>query len=782
MARLIAAALLLLVAPATGQDLSRADPTLRYLLMTRPPPSAPVEPRLAPDRPAPPPGLLAEALDRVAGELRVRVLVRVGPGGEAALREAGASIGARAGDIVTARVPLAAVPELLERPGIVAMEAAAPLRSLGLLARPGVPGTAGPRAGPLPARAPAPTLDNDSAASDARFDELRQRAGSSWEGLNGAGVIVGVYDSGLDLTHEDFRDATGGTRVLFAWDQTDSTTGPVPGAVGPHTFAYGSECTAAAIDAGDCGMVDTNGHGTHVAGTAASDGSATGRDQPAWRFPGGAPAADLIIVKGSSGTAFTSDAVIDGVAYIFARAEALGRPAVVNLSMASLNGPHDGSTTFEQALNALAGPGRIIVAGAGNGGDHRNTTTFPVARNGPFHAEGEAGGSHGVRIPAYTPRPGATNDAVLLELWYDGADSLSITVTSPRGDAVTVATGDTATLRTPGGAIAVMNALDGPSPTNGDHSAVIGMVDAEETAPPDTGLWQIDVQADAVHGPGVHHLWFAGSSLAGTVPWLEGGTTNRYLVGAPGSADRVIAVGAHATRHRWTTPTGGIGAYPDREELGDIAYFSSPGPRRDGVGKPDLTAPGKVLISSFSKDATLWDGFPWLVESDSVHVGNFGTSMSSPQVAAAVAVLLQLESGLTPEEAKDALQLSAATDGFVTATVPNPVWGAGKLDAAAAARRLRPEGLAPGEAVNLSANPVRGDVLVINYRTRPRSVAVYTLTAERVRTFSDEEIGELNTHWRLDNDDGTPVANGAYVLVVELSDRRVVRKIFVARP
>ncbi len=741
----------------SGQDLSRADPVLRYLLMR--PPGVVAPPTLAPDRPTRPVGLLDATIDREPGQIWVRTLVRVGAGGEAALRRAGAELRTRAGDIVTARVPLEAVPGLLEAAGIRAMEAAVPLVPLGFA------GTAA-----------APT---DTAMADADFDGLRRRVGSSWEGLTGDGVIIGVYDSGLDLTHGDFLRPGGTTRVIFAWDQTGSQT-PAPGAMGGHTFDYGAECTGAIIDAGGCGMVDRVGHGTHVTGVAAADGSATGQDQPAWRFAGGAPDADLVIVKGGDGQ-YTADRVLDGVAYIVARAEALRRPVVVNLSLSSQSGPHDGTTLFERALDALTGPGRIIVAGAGNAGDHRNTT--PVAPNGPFHAQGTGAGSHAVRVPPYEPAPGAINDGVLVELWYGGTDSLSITVTSPAGESLTVATGDSASLDTDGGAIAIMNALDGPSPLNGDHGALIGIVDAREAAPPDSGDWAIQVSADAVNGTGVYHLWLTGATFEALVPTvLDGGTTNRYLVGVPGSADRVIAAGAHVTRHRWLGVGGDVEAFQLQEPLGAIAFFSSPGPRRDGVSKPDLTAPGKMVIAARSKDAALWDDFPDLLEADSVHAALLGTSMASPGVAAAAALLLQIDPGLEPEDIRDALRLSAAVDPFVATPTPHPVWGAGKLDAAAATERLAPDGLAAGEAVNLSANPVRGDALVINYRDPPESVAVYTLVGERVRSFSAGELGPLNVVWPLDTDAGGEVANGVYVLVVELPGSRVVRKILVARP
>jgi subtilisin family serine protease len=710
--------------------------------------------------------LLDAALDRDAPVPTVRVLVRLGPGGEAALRRHGARVGARVGDVVTARVPLHALPGVLAEPGIRAMEAATSLLPLGTAA---VLGSASAAA----------TIASDSAMADAGFDGLRRLAGDRWEGLAGRGVVVGVYDTGLDLEHDDFRAPGGSTRVLFAWDQT--VAGPGPGAIGEHVFDYGAECTGALIEAAGCPMVDRSGHGTHVAGTAAGDGSATGRGQEPFRYPGGAPAADLIIVKGGD-QEFTADRLVDGVAYIFARAEALGRPAVVNISLSSQAGPHDGTTLLERALDGLSGPGRIVVSGAGNAGDHRNTV--PLVRNGPFHAQGRAGGApHGLRVPEYQPAPGPANDAALLELWYDGADSVVVTVRSPGGHAVSAATGDTAFVETPAGAVIIVNALDGPSPLNGDHAALIAILDADADTPPVPGLWTLQVSPVSVRAGGDYHLWLVGSTMQGEdLTALEGGTVNRYLVGVPASADRVLAVGAHVTRHVWP----GVDEpqiFPFREQQGDIAYFSSPGPRRDGAQKPDLSAPGKVVVSSLSGDATLWDPFPWLVEADSAHVVLLGTSVSAPQVTAAVAILLQIEPHLGPEDARDLLRGSAAADRFVPAALPHPVWGAGKLDAGAAVRRLRPDGLAgAAEPVTLSANPVRSGALVVGYSERPRSMAVYTLAAERVRSFSEAEMGPVTAVWALDTDAGGRVANGAYVLVVELPGLRVVRKLFVARP
>ncbi len=768
--------LALLVLPAPGAAQAHRDPAFHLIARFAPTaPHAGARPADSRDlaRGGPRPGPLA-GLEMTASGPVVHALARVGPRGETALRTAGASIGARVGDIVTLRFPLAALEGVLTAPGVAVLEAAAPLRA----------------AWSRPAAATAAALDNDVARDEIRVDGLRRRVGDRFVGLAGQGVVVGVYDSGLDLSHPDFLRADGSTRVVAAWDQTD-TTGPTPGAMGPHSFGYGTVCTPADIDAASCALDDTHGHGTHVAGTAAGDGSATGKGQPAYRFAGTAPEADLVIVRGDTATSFPADRVVDGVAYIFAVAERLGRPAVVVLALGTLRGPHDGTTLVEQALSGLSGPGRIIVAAHGNHGANDNED--PGFADGPQHDEGMAGDAASLLVPAYSPRPGAVNDGLSLELWYDGADSLDIVVTSPGGHQARAATGDTAVVETPDGAILILNAPDGPA-ENGDHGALIVIADGDADAPPAEGTWTLRAEAGtlASGSSGPWHAWLWGSSLDVTsrLAHFDGGT-NRFLSESPASADRVLAAAFYAARHRWTTLGGQPASFLYQEPLGDIAFLSSPGPRRDGVLKPDLAAPGKVVVSALARNATLWsaEALGFFIEADSVHVGLLGSSMAAPQMAGAVALLLQLEPGLAPKEARELLVGSARRDAFTSHTYtgdpdgsPNVQWGYGKLDVAAAVQELRPDGLAPADRIALSANPIRGDVLVLTYPTPPDRVTVYTLTGRRVRVLLPGDIGPLSTVWPLDNDGGAAVANGPYLIVAEFGAERVMKKVFVARP
>jgi len=83
----------------------------------------------------------------------------------------------------------------------------------------------------------------------------------------------------------------------------------------------------------------------HVMDIAAGNGQATGRS-------GVAPAADLIFVHIYGGDVAREESfpltLLEAVDYIFTKAAELGKSAVVNLSLGTHGGPHDGSTLAEQ--------------------------------------------------------------------------------------------------------------------------------------------------------------------------------------------------------------------------------------------------------------------------------------------------------------------------------------------------------------------------------------------------------------------------------------------------
>jgi subtilisin family serine protease len=238
------------------------------------------------------------------------------------LSSLGVRIGAVLGDVVTADVPVSQLPALAAHPSIRSITASRPLTSF---LDASVPATKASQVWSLASRVPP----------------------IEWSGHTGRGVLIGIIDTGLDTTHKDFLRPDGATRVLAAWDQSSAVGRP------PLGFSYGAECRAAQIDARQCPLVDRVGHGTHVAGIAAGNGSATGADRPAYQYVGVAPEADLLVVKLGEQT---SNRVIDALAYLKATASAMGRPLVANLSLGTSSGAHDGTSDFERAIDAFTGP------------------------------------------------------------------------------------------------------------------------------------------------------------------------------------------------------------------------------------------------------------------------------------------------------------------------------------------------------------------------------------------------------------------------------------------
>src|SRR5262249_61242072 len=111
----------------------------------------------------------------------------------------------------------------------------------------------------------------------------------------------------------------------------------------------------------------------------------------------------------------------------------------------------------------------------------------------------------------------------------------------------------------------------------------------------------------------------------------------------------------------WASIAGQVYTFPGAPDPPQICPFSARGPRRDGVAKPDISAPGSAIVSVLSADSSP----PWpppLIVPDGVHLSLQGTSMSAPHVTGAVAMLLQKYPTLTPKGAKLLLASAARPD------------------------------------------------------------------------------------------------------------------------
>ena len=480
---------------------------------------------------------------------------------------------------------------------------------------------------------------------------------TSFGSRDGSGVILGIVDSGVDFTHDDFIKS-GASRILYLWDQTDENGSP--GTFHPDGFTVGTEWSQAQITASIAAgppytvrQTDSDGHGSHVLGIAAGDGSATDGDIPAGTFVGIAPDADIIAVK----TTLLNTDIADGVQYIVNKANALGKRAVINVSLGSHTGPHDGTSSYETTIAAIASTHPVIVAMGNEGNDsiHASTTV-----------------SSGSQTTLQLTRT-AGIASIEAEIWMPSGDFYTVTVsTAPNGSgAVSANPGEDVSSSINGDTIQIFNS-PGSHP-NGDRSITLQIDKSPNIAGTD---FYVKLLRNGNSGSGRLDGWL--TTFSG-VEWASLVDSSQTL-GVPATARNVITVGAYCSKRTWTANDNG--GYFDTDctpgLLGDIAAFSSLGPTRDGRIKPDVVAPGQRVASAYSKDLS---GEPISnIHQDGKHRLINGTSMAAPIIAGAAVLALESDPDMTVEEFRAILSSQARVDGKVTAhgSVPNTMWGSGK--------------------------------------------------------------------------------------------------------
>lgn len=535
---------------------------------------------------------------------------------------------------------------------------------------------------------------NDRALEDTRVDLLHAGTGISTP-YRGNGVVVGVLDTGIDFSHPDFT-AAGGSRIQYLLDmKVDGTN---------------QEWSKSQIDAnpGAVTQRDGNGgggHGTHVAGTAAGNGRGNSN------YIGVAPEADIVFVKGvrepSSDGGFSDADVVDGVDWMFTKAESLGKPAVVNLSLGGNYGPLDGTSAYETMLSDLSGSGRIIVAAAGNEGrDYIHAGGMISQGNLPYEA---------VMYPV--------NDAFnYVEGWYDrgSVDRVRLAYYSFDNQGGLVFEGLTPNV-TIGNNIGVTNGELDPEPIildgttigyyaivtentndarNGDGEIQIVITDNDTSVDLSKFVWSVIVTAGPT--PGRLDMWFSDGAFWGSEIGFDDsielvGNTD-YTIGSPATAKKVIAVGSYVTRSRWTDIDGNTWVAQTTDDgetyreitFGDRSDFSSKGPTRDGRIAPDIMAPGQKITSALSSHLTIqsdedtYNNEGGVMRYEVAQGGSYmltqGTSMASPHLAGVVALMLEANPELDYDQVIGILTSTARSDGF-TGILPNNLSGNGKVDA-----------------------------------------------------------------------------------------------------
>ena len=403
--------------------------------------------------------------------------------------------------------------------------------------------------------------------------------------LTGNGVLVGFVDSGIDLTHPDFQDSNGNSRVLFLWDQTRDEYPPDGYLFGTE---YNNEQINEALRMGKTLSKDESGHGTATAGIACGNGNASNG-----RYRGIAPETELIVVKmrKNKGLYPRTTELLSGIDYCIRKALKFNRPLVLNISFGNNYGSHTGNSLSELYLNRVSLLGRIsIIAAAGNEGAS------------PVHTSGFLDQTVNVDF-SISERQTSLN----MQLWKDYADDVRIKLRAPSGTEYTLSNNFGTNIETLDQTrIAFYNSA--PSPFQRLQEYYFEFFPIADSFYLTSGVWSLIIEPISIKN-GAFEMWLpSASSLNGATRFLSPDPYNTLTI--PSSANSVITVGAYDAKTNTPADFSGRGAAAMPNLL----------------TKPDLVAPGVSIIVP---------SFPGGYQTVS------GTSFAAPFVTGSAALLME---------------------------------------------------------------------------------------------------------------------------------------------
>ena len=495
--------------------------------------------------------------------------------------------------------------------------------------------------------------------------------------FTGRDVVVGVMDVGFDLTHPNFYDAMATHyRIGAFWDQLSKDTIGSPWPVGRDFRGY--EAVRAQAHSYD-GLKQT--HGTHTLGIAAGSGYDSPYRGIAFEsdicLVSNAVSDDIELIDSADIAKYTTAVDALGFKYIFDYADSLGKPCVASFSEGYPPYLDQEDSLFAAFLDKLSTPGHIIVASAGNESLAKTYLPKPQgkAEAGAFLNAGKkeayyrikANGKWSMRLLAYGDKSGSPtdmlemasgdipSDSVLTDMLRLGTDSCKVTLEryASAFDADT------------------LYALSLRSDTLLSVMPIALVAEGEES--------RVEVFGTSTH---------AFKADDADSRWAD--AQSGHNIHAPACFPAVICVGATAHRLSFTNYEGVRKDYSRGYTSGRRSTYSSTGPTIAGLLKPDVTAPGNNVVSSYSSYYLEANPEARDISSDVAHFdfegrtyawnANTGTSMSAPVVAGVIALWLQARPSLTTQEVRQVLSRTCRHP-EPSLEYPNHEYGYGEIDA-----------------------------------------------------------------------------------------------------
>lgn len=395
--------------------------------------------------------------------------------------------------------------------------------------------------------------------------------------LTGEGILVGFLDTGIDYTHNAFKDDEGNTRIEYIYDLENGVV-------------YDKNKINEALKSEDpfsvVPEIDLSGHGTHVAGIACAGGNINFDNY------GVAYKSSIAMVKitgENSLRAALSTQLMRGLKFLMDKSNEINKPLVVNISLSTNDGSHNGSSLLEKYIQTFTQLQKaVIVVAAGNEG------------NSAHHVGGKMKKEEDLDLNI-----GDGEKGIILDFFKPVLVDVSVEVISPTG----ISTGPMGLSESYKerfvGREKIVVYSTGPKPFDIQGQTTISILPLGDTIT--SGGWRIIVRK-LNNYEGYFDIWLPiAEGLNERTRFLQPSVYN--TLGIPATVEGVISVGSYNFLNN------------------NLSAFSGRGVvRPEWLIKPDLVAPGENILSTVEEQ-----GFDT----------KSGTSMAAPQVSGICALLFE---------------------------------------------------------------------------------------------------------------------------------------------
>ncbi len=514
------------------------------------------------------------------------------------------------------------------------------------------------------------------------------------KGYSGNNTLIGIIDGGFDFTHPNFYNSDLTTyRIKSAWLQNVNG----PSSYYPNGFNYGAEVK---IKSDFITIKSDNpylSHGAHVAGIAAGSGYGSAN-----KFKGVAFGSDILFCSynvqstASDSKPFYSynfgwsSYIADGIEYLNKSSLSMKKPITINMSLGVNYGPKDGTSSFDRFCDNSVRNGMILVGAAGNSAEHNNSLNYNFfgqdsflytavrnlwnINNSWFKGSVDIWGNNNKSIKS---RFHYYDNRIIDKIW--SSNYVDTKLAKIEFWKLSAQSQDTCFYWV----VSEINSIN-------NKSHISYFID-NITVKNDTSFYafievkSINNNVKIASGFSNKYLELSNLDLSNFV--FKSGDNKGSIGEIGGTGKNIITVGSYCSKNSiYSINNNSIKS--NNWFVNERSLFSSLGPTYDNRMKPDITAPGDFVESSFnSSDVTSTSGDlatnKFIYNLQNYYYGAMsGTSMAAPMVTGIVALWLEAYPELNVNQVKLILQSTAIRD-FYVKDQPNSqnYWGYGKIDA-----------------------------------------------------------------------------------------------------